>query len=219
MKKYFVCLANSKKYSQRCIAGIEVEKHAENFRLVKENNEPKWIRPVTKAEHGEVSCEQVENINLLDIVEVEVTNPCPNAYQSENVLFESGSLKPVRPIQNIETAVPLMTTNKIGFLFGNKGKAVAAENARELDHSLLFIKPDSLSIEIVTTTTAFEQVRARFEYRNVIYDFPVTDLDFLKKCSREKDFLRSYKNVFLTISLGVAFENRHYKLVAGIVYY
>ena len=48
MKAIFICLANSKKYGERCIAGIELTKGANgNLTVVKENGRPKWIRPVS----------------------------------------------------------------------------------------------------------------------------------------------------------------------------
>lgn len=215
MKKYFVCLANSKKYSQRCVAGVEVEQINEGFRLVRQNGEPKWIRPVTRAEHGEVPNELVDHLKLLDIVEVEVTGACSSSYQSENVLFNHFSLKTVRQIHNIESAIPQMLTKKTGYLFGNKGKAVSTEEIKKLDYSLILIKPENVRISLTTNL----KPRAGFKYQGINYVFPVTDLDFLNNYVQNKDVLLSCENIFFTISLGIEFEDWHYKLVAGIVYF
>ncbi len=96
MKKLFICLANSKKYNQRCIAGIELEKSTRKgfkYQIVKRNSRPVWMRPVSGSEHGEIDAEFVDHIKLLDIVEINVTAPAPQGYQSENVQFDN------RPLQ------------------------------------------------------------------------------------------------------------------------
>src|SRR5436853_7626805 len=99
MKKYFVCLANSKKYTQRCIAGIELLKTDSGFEVLKNNQEPVWIRPISNSLHGEVSSILVDHIKLLDIVELEITSPSPNGYQSENARFKEQRLKVIRKIK------------------------------------------------------------------------------------------------------------------------
>ena len=82
----FICLANSKKYNQRCIAGIELKKSLRKgykYQIVKQDDNPVWIRPVSTSEQGEVSSELVDHVNLLDIVEVNVRAVAPQGYQSE----------------------------------------------------------------------------------------------------------------------------------------
>ena len=92
-KKIFVCLANSKKYGGRCIAGIELNQDVNSsFSLVKHNSNPNWIRPISKTEHGEVDSTLVEHIKIGDIVEINISEICPQGYQSENVLFDTSSI-------------------------------------------------------------------------------------------------------------------------------
>ena len=95
MKRLFICLANSMKYGERCIAGIEVKKRPnDTFSVVKKNDKQlQWLRPVTSSEYGQVSRELVENIQLLDICEIETIKNCPKGYQSENITFIPNSLK------------------------------------------------------------------------------------------------------------------------------
>ncbi|RUR75786.1 hypothetical protein ACF3DV_28700 [Chlorogloeopsis fritschii PCC 9212] len=75
-----ICLANSKKYGDRCIAGIE-------------NSTGKWIRPVTNLEHGQVPKEMClvdnEEPRLLDILEIPLLDTCPG-YEYENRLIVHG---------------------------------------------------------------------------------------------------------------------------------
>jgi hypothetical protein len=62
------------------------------YQIAKRDANPIWIRPVSDSEHGEVSSELVDHINLLDIVEINVTAVAPQGYQSENVLFDNRRL-------------------------------------------------------------------------------------------------------------------------------
>ena len=100
MKHYFVCLANSKKYGERCIAGIELKKgQTTKYEIVKKDDKPKWIRPVTKNEYGEVATQLVGHIKMLDVVELEITKEVPDGYQCENCEFDVRSIKVVDSIK------------------------------------------------------------------------------------------------------------------------
>ena len=92
MKTTFICLANSRKYGERCIAGIEVKQKGDFWEIVHRNDRPKWLRPVTDTEFGGVSPALVGRIVLLNLVEIDLTQSVPKGYQSENVLFDSQSL-------------------------------------------------------------------------------------------------------------------------------
>jgi len=61
------------------------------------------------------------------------------------------------------------------------------------------------------------QVRLVFSYKNNQYDLPVTDPVFLYQYQSNRDFLKQFKEALLTVSLGIEWENWHYKLVAGII--
>lgn len=78
MKKTFICLANSKKYGERCIAGVEISDYdGVQYSVIGSNSQPKWIRPILNREHGEVSGELVGKVRLLDVVEFETSSECP----------------------------------------------------------------------------------------------------------------------------------------------
>ena len=79
MIKRIVCLANSRKWSERCIAGIEIS----GPRL------GTWVRPVSIGEHTQLSKKERMLSNgqeprLLDIIDVSVTSPDAHTYQREN---------------------------------------------------------------------------------------------------------------------------------------
>ena len=86
VSKRILCLANSRKLSGRCIAGIEVS----------ESGVPHvWIRPVSSREHEEVSeherqYEDGSDPHVLDVIDVPTLEPRPMGYQQENWLIDRG---------------------------------------------------------------------------------------------------------------------------------
>src|SRR4029453_11687058 len=125
--KLFICLANSKKYTQRCIAGIELAKSSRRgfkYDIVRREDRPLWLRPVSIREHGEIAAEMVDHINLLDVVEIKVTAPRPRGYQSENILFEEGQLAIVDKVIQVPAALDRLLTPAEPTLFGNRARTV-----------------------------------------------------------------------------------------------
>jgi hypothetical protein len=217
MKKIFVCLANSKKYGERCIAGIELNRDEKgSLYLVKENGKPKWIRPVSNAEHGEVASHLISHIKLNDIVEIDITESCPRGYQSENVLFDPNSI-------SVKSQISLNNQNldklavQLPNLFGNRGKAIPEDKIIEVSNSLIMIKVVSPTI-YVRTEYEKNQLRIKFSYSQNEYDLPITDLNFSEKYTLDETVLNTSSHIYLTISLGVLYEGWYYKLVAGIIY-
>ena len=155
MEKLFICLANSKKYTERCIAGIELVKSSRRgykYDIVKaENNKPIWIRPASGSQHGEVSSNLVGHVNLLDIVKINVTKPNPQGYQSENVLFANQSLSVIDKIQKASLLIDKLLSADEPVLFGNRGKAVSVADIGQLNYSLVLIKP--ANVQVYSTTS------------------------------------------------------------------
>jgi hypothetical protein len=209
-----VCLANSFKEGGRCLAGIVIDA---NNNPVFENGRRKWIRPVCNTAHGEIHTDLVSHINLLDIIEIEITGQAKKGYQSENVWFDEKSIK-------VAGTFPKEHLNKFcedrPTLFGNRGKAVSEENIGNLTYSLLFAKTNQFEVIAKTyeDTPDKKQVRLVFTYNSSQYDFPITDPDFLKKYRAKPDFINGVKEIFLTTSLGISWQNWYYKLVAGIIF-
>lgn len=243
MKTFFICLANSKKYNERCIAGIEVAMNWDGkvetvfdlvsgqwikkvwpggtdgatIEIISDKSGPKWIRPVFHNEHGEVPTVLVSNINLLDVVEIDVTEKCPDGYQAENVFFDSNSLKVIGKIE-LDILDQLVSTRS-NLLFGNRDKAISFKDIGSVDHSLIFVKVSNPKIYFMTREYKnIQQLRAKFWYKNNEYDLPITDIDFEKQYGTNKNLLEN-KQVYFTISLGEKYKDLYCKLVAGIVYF
>ena len=74
-----ICLANSYKHQGRCIAGITVDSG-------------EWVRPVSELDDGRIptndSTIPSEQINLLDIVDIPLTDEHGSGYEKENRLYK-----------------------------------------------------------------------------------------------------------------------------------
>ena len=216
MKTLFICLANSKKFGERCIAGIEVKKTTTSYQPVEKEGKPKWLRPTSKHYHGAVREDLVGNINLMDIIEIDIEEYCPSSYQSENAMFRSSSIKKLGNIilseKNLDKLIDMDQYN----LFGNRGKAVSHEVIDSVGHSLTLIKIKDFEINRRETDG---QLRMDFEFNHDRYDLPITDIDFINKYNEDENLLENVNCVYLTISLGVYHNGWHSKLIAGVIYF
>ena len=213
-----ICLANSKKYGERCIAGIEITpKPAGGWQIVKEHGKPKWLRPVSSfSNHGEVKESEVENIDLLDIVEFEMTSQVGRGYQHENVLFQKKSLQKISLIGQTAKNLNVLTDVACSCLFGDTSRRILVRDIDKVKNSLVFLKVDAIQIyyPIVYKTMT---PRAKITFKNATYDLPVTDVKMIWKLYENPKFLEGLENLYCTFSLGVGFEGYHYKIAAGVI--
>lgn len=215
MKKHFICLANSFKYAGRCLGGIEIEMKDNKYTIVRnENGTPKWIRPVSFEEHGQLPASETRHINILDIIEVDITETCPKYAHSENIHY-SNLVRKTRCSKQVD-AMDNLCDNIHKKIFYNCGKAVPTNVFQEGKYSLMLIKPDSPQIYYDSDTNKY---RAKFTYENIEYDFPITDpyyIDLLKH-TPSLCVARKTGELYFIISLGEELDEWHYKLIAGII--
>ena len=220
MKKLFICLANSKKYNERCIAGIEVtQKNAEEFLPVTKDNKPKWIRPVTNATHGEVPSKLVDEMKMLEVYEVDIVKDCPKGYQSENALFYKPSLRKIKALENVRLHhLDWIADQESNHLFFGKGKAVSKDNIYQVQHSLSLIRGEKVEI-YGKKYREWETPKPRiaFNYQGNRYDLSITDVAFLQAYEKDKSIVEKANHIFITVSLGAEFEGWYYKIAAGII--
>lgn len=213
MKTTFVCLANSYKEGGRCIAGIEIQ----NGTPSTVNNKPKWIRPVCKTEHGKVPENLVSHIKILDIVELNTTENTPDGFQSENILFDTNSIKVIGkfPLANI----PMLCDSSVNVIFGNKGKAISEDCIGSLTYSLMMISTNDFESyeKIYEDNESKPQARLKFKYNFNEYDLPITDPIFLNLYKTNKNILIDKTVLYIVLSVGVIHKSWYYKLVAGII--
>lgn len=220
MKRFFMCLANSKKHGERCIAGIELENRNGAFYVLKNSDgEPKWIRPVSITPNGEVASKLVDYIQLKDIVEIDVTRNCPIKHQSENVFFDKKTIKVVKHVnKNLDNLVTQKDT-----LFGNNSNAVSSDDIATLTYSLLLIKVEKPKVHLKVWEDKVSlrkhwAFRLEFLHRNISYDLPLTDIAFEREYLQDNTILETATDIYLTVSLGTLYEKKYYKLVAGVIY-
>jgi hypothetical protein len=219
MVRYLICLANSRKYSGRCVAGVELllsNIRGQRYEVKHYNGYPAWIRPISGNEFGQVDEYLVEDINLLDIIKVEALKNCPEGYQSENVLFEPESIAVVESVSPEERLLDKLISPIDIPLFGNDSNALSPDEIKKLGYSLAFIKPEAWACHFFTNIYG-KKVRMKFTHNKIDYDLPITDLDFCETFENCPTIVESYKRIYLAISLGKYFKGSYYKLVAGVI--
>ncbi|WP_304296603.1 hypothetical protein [Capnocytophaga leadbetteri] len=204
MKKVrIVCLANSSKLQGRCLAGI----------LLDDNNIPvkpnMWFRPISNKGHGEIDTALVNNINLLDIIEIEVSDFIDkNNYQSENVYFTDNSIKKIGVLDK-KYLDKMIETDSL--TFGNRGKAISKDCICFLQKSLMFIKIESYEV------TKNKKIKISFEYKGTFYkEITITDPSFI--CNYKQGNFSNIKPIYLSLSVAMKYNDWYTKLVAGVIY-
>lgn len=225
-KHLFICLANSYKYGGRCIAGIEILLSADEktFRVVCDDGEPRWIRPVQQgAEHEEIAEETARNIRILDVIELETTETCGDFCQCENVYFNH--MRIIKSLPFSPKVLQALLSKRKSVLHSGERYLTLTEYIANRG-SLMLIEPETPEIFVEFKETEngrqIPKYKARFLYGGVEYVFPVTDPRYLER-------MEGYSSVpligkfstgtfFFTISMAAEpWNDKHYKLLAGII--
>jgi hypothetical protein len=216
MKGLFICLANSKKFGERCIAGIEVIKAGGTYQPVIKEGRLKWLRPISKLQHGAVGEHLVGGINLMDVIEIDIEELCPKGYQSENATFKPESIKKIGNVRLSEENLDRFVDMDQNYLFGNRGKAVSEDVIDSLNYSLTLIKVTDFNLN---KRDSDGQLRIDFVFNNNRYDLPITDIHFIQKFGENETLLENTNCLYLAISLGIYHNGWHSKLIAGVLYF
>ncbi len=216
-----LCLANSKKYSQHCVAGLRTDGGG-------------WLRPVTLTGEGALSTEDITlpdgtQPRLLDVLRVCCSRPVPKPHQPENRLLAPGPWELVaRPApearrlleQNLSPGTPLLgdCRDRIAHCLFKYAPARA---------SLVLIRPTHLEWEVRLTKNFHRQTRAKFRLGNAFYNLSVTDPAAALRLAASPPGLytpaeagyAAGDDLLFTVSLGEPTEWDHccYKLVAGAI--
>jgi hypothetical protein len=222
--KTIVCLANSRKYCGRCIAGKEVL--AAGF--------GKWVRPVSVRPTGEISDEERlykdgREPGILDIIEIPMICPAPMLYQTENHVIDAGrpwSKTGTLRVQDLGHLLdhPATLWSNGRSAYNGLNDRVSQEEASGFDTSLCLIEPEGLTISVhvegagVGGSFGQRRVRAHFEYSGVPYILavtdPITERAFLRKANG--DYVLA--SAMICVSLGEPFADGYcYKVVAAII--
>jgi len=225
-RKTIVCLANSRKYQGRCVAGLEWNG----------NKAGSWIRPVTWLPKGVLINERFcGNANgrdprLLDLIEIEFLAPHPHPYQIENTRIDPGKRWIYRgTIQPSALLSAAMQVN--GPLWVNAGSTCHGRNdlipeshTACLSHSLMLIQPETLNLTLTVegekNGEPHRRIRGEFSLCGVPYIFSVTDCEIERQLQkRDPGYVLHLRRPLLCVSVSEVLESTRacYKLIAGVI--
>ena len=221
--KSIVCLATSRKMSGRCIAGKEVS----------DSGYGPWLRPVSDRPDAEIviSHRQYQNGDepkLLDIIQIPMNSPKPHGHQTENHLIDARfywvkkGVVPWNDLAGLADTPPTLWTNDDSSKGGSNDR-VSEASARRIKSSLILIKPEQVTIQVVTPGAYFNdfkrKIRADFYYKGIHYNFSMTDpdADAFYRAQENGDY-KLKQDAYFCISLAeTPYEGNFYKLVASII--
>ncbi|MBK9017231.1 MAG: hypothetical protein IPM82_26010 [Saprospiraceae bacterium] len=163
MKTYLLCLANSKKYGERCIAGVQLVPDSKNaFHPLKSEGKPKWLRPFLTPSMDKFLLVW-SRIFRRRYYPFDLLQPCPSVYQTENCLFATGSLQKVRAAVMTAAHLEQLGENQGEALLGNHYRSLALNEIDKVSRSLVLIKPDEVQPYFTTpyNTQASYQIQVR----------------------------------------------------------
>ncbi|MEV0049032.1 hypothetical protein AB0H34_00865 [Saccharopolyspora shandongensis] len=218
MTKLLVCLANSRKHRERCIAGIEIGSR-------------KWIRPVSnRPGHGVSELERqypskVEP-KVLDVISVPLVEARPNDLHRENWLLDSTARWSRigrigwRELCDLEQLPTSLWINGYHTSAGTNDRIPAEQREAVID-SLKLIRVDGVKMEVSPahpmSNDTRPTVRAQFRHAGSEYAVKVTDPICEEKFRTRGLGKYGLGESFLTVSLSEEFQGNFYKLVAAIV--
>ena len=225
-RKTIVCLANSRKYQGRCVAGLEWDARKIGG----------WIRPVTWLPRGVLINERFcgnaygRDPRLLDVLDIEFLAPQPHAYQTENARIDPGKRWTYRG--SVQPQVLLPAVQRIrGPLWVNAGSTrfgvndmIPAAATAGFSHSLMLIQPEELAITLTVegekNGEPHRRIRGEFSLAGSRYVFSVTDCAIEHQLQkREPGYEVRLKKPLLCVSISEVLESTRacYKLIAGVV--
>jgi hypothetical protein len=219
--KRLLCLANSRKLSGRCIAGREFIGGRPGA----------WIRVVSAREREEVSeyerqYEDGSDPRVLDIIEVPLLEPRPRGFQQENWLLDPsrywvrvGRARWSELEMVVDPPEPLWLDGFHSFSVMND--RVPLDEAASLRSSLRLLRVPKLHLSVLASDEASgnskRRVHGRFRHGAKEHQLWLTDPAYERAFLARADGEYALGECFLTISLGEAFNDACYKLIAAII--
>jgi hypothetical protein len=226
-ERRIICLANSKKFKGRCLAG----------KLYTHGRIGGWLRPVSNRPDDSLNKFERQvgkdtEPQLLDILEFGIKKSIASGHQVENwlinpnrLMVRTGRISPIELLPAIDKPINLWHTGKSSKTYG-KNDLVPENRIADSTCSLYLIKIENLKIQVVTNNYGYEyrQVRGEFTYVGADYNLVITDPVIDAEYKSKLDGVYEIKNLLLTISLAEnSYEARksessgYYKLIAGVI--
>ncbi len=214
-----VCLANSRKYSGRCIAGKEILPAGIGG----------WIRPIGQAATGELSLSEImlhtgAEPALLDIIGLRVGEESRTySYQPENRFCGNGwsfdGTLPRSSLSELVDDVDLLWINGYQSYNGINDRIPIELVEQHITSSLLFVPVEDLHIIAGKDVRGLSKIWADFHHKAVKYRLHVTD-PVIEAEYMTRNFGRYPVDdpaAYLTLSIGEPFEGFCYKLAAAVL--
>ena len=220
MNKRFICLANSRKTSGRCIAGKEMIGNAIG----------KWIRPVSKRENHEISeldrrYQDGSTAQTFDIINASFEGKSNHSAQEENYTINDKYywIKEARYNGSLDslTDSPAILWETGYSSYNGKHDRIPITSVEKPIQTLYFIRPAKLIIIVRIEGAEFgngkKKIRANFSYNKTVYEISVTDPEVERiYLALGEGRYQPTGQCYITVSLGEAWEGYYYKLAAGI---
>lgn len=214
-----ICLANSRKYSGRCIAGKQWVEGVVGG----------WVRPVSGEGTGELTRDQITlrgggMPELLDLIAVPLLDLVSDGYQSENRPLAGGrwvrsARWPAERVGELLDDVDRLWINGHHSSSGHNDRMPTELVTGTLASSLLFIRVSRLAFTVVRDNKGLNRVRARFVYNGEDYWIPVTDptleTQYLPRDVGE--YPAEAPEVCVTVSISEPYDGYCYKLASAFI--
>lgn len=210
-----LCLANSKKNNERCLAGLRLDTGG-------------WIRPVSDADGSAlIRCQYTTGESHvpepLDTVRIQVTQQRPKYNQPENWIIAKENWELITTELNNKQLLAINTAlQRSGSILFNSKSSLTKNELREyqIANSLTLICPESPEF-YVEIKDGKGKPYAEFSFDDNKYDLPITDPRWCEQAETNEtlpsaDTIEDEETVLFTLSLGESFNGRCYKLVAAI---
>ncbi|MGO9312156.1 MAG: dual OB domain-containing protein [Syntrophobacteraceae bacterium] len=215
----FVCLANSRKYSGRCIAGKELAPEGIGG----------WIRVVSGSGTGELTIKEITMQNgrppeLLDLIALYTGAGAAHRYQSENLLAGDtlwlwhGKMSP-SILRRLCDEPEHLWTNGYSSANGLNDRIPLHLADETLASTLLFISVEGLCIVVGEDARGLQRTWVEFTYHRTNYRLAVTD-PVIENRYMQMDIGRypvEDSETYLTVSVSEPFDGFCYKLAAAII--
>jgi hypothetical protein len=209
--RQIICLANSWKHKERCIAGIDIETGV-------------WVRPVCDrlyALDGRVpfAVRQIDRreLKLLDILEIPLADTGNDfGFECENRSVLDSSWRCLDQVQPNEL---LAYCDRLPYILHNSSKAVTVSFLQNLP----FVQRRTLQLvhtqNFAVAKTDKWRGTIQLASGRSLKDIPITDPVLVNQL--EKGY-QPCQNCFITVSLGMPLQNSNgelqcWKLIAGVI--
>ena len=221
-EKTILCLANSRRPDGRCIAGREVGAIGYGD----------WVRPVSARDSEEISEEERryedgKDPKVLDIIKIQMLEPKPNFYQTENHIIDDqyywekvGHAGWDNEIEALDEVSGPLWAN-VGSTWHGLNDKVPEAIANQFSSSLYLIRPDEIEVHVAREGGDFgppkRKVRASFILNGIRYKFVVTDPIIERHYLAQPNGSYQIEEAIFCLSLSGLFHGYAYKLVATMI--